>query len=230
MCVLLLMSLWARLKWEGGHAIGINEMGNMSLAMDNCLRASAIYSLVGFVATILIARQNPPSWWKCTRQTNQRGALMIDQDPMHRNFFSPPWPIPEQSIKYETRKWEGREHPKQRLIVCVEGNIGSGKSTLINSLKEKGWKVYQEPVEDRWKIPLQDFYRDPLQHGLSFQITVLEWFKWLSDNTLWIPRPTQNRNGKSVRGGDRIPRKTIVPTTRYNHHRTFTMGLISHFL
>ena len=56
-------------------------------------------------------------------------------------------------------------------------------------------------MEDRWKIPLQDFYKDPLHYGLSFQITVLEWFKWLSDNKFWIPQPTKNRHGKSVQWG-----------------------------
>ena len=79
----------------------------------------------------------------------------------------------QNSIKNEIRD---PNHPRRFLIVCVEGNIGSGKSTLLKSLKERGWEVYQEPVEDRWKVPLQEFYKDPLHYSLPFQIKVLEWF------------------------------------------------------
>ena len=54
MCILLLMSLWTKLKWNGGHDIGINKIGNTNLAMNNCLWVSGMYSLVGVIATTLI--------------------------------------------------------------------------------------------------------------------------------------------------------------------------------
>ena len=126
-------------------------------------------------------------------------SQLITSQALIESHFLPPWPLPQQSPKLnDTRKWNGWQHPKRRLIVCVEGNIGSGKSTLINSLEKKGWRVYQEPVEDRWKTPLQDFYKDPVHNGLPFQIKVLEWFKWLRDNTFLIPQSTQNDQWKNA--------------------------------
>ena len=144
MCTLLLMSLWTELKWNGGRAIGFNEIGNTNLAMDNCLWVSGMYSLVGVIATTLIVWRRRSTWGNCTRRTNLMGRRMTNQAQIQGNFLPPPWPLHQQIPKMnETRKWNGWQHPKRRLIVCVEGNIGSGKSTLINSLKKKGWRVYQ---------------------------------------------------------------------------------------
>ena len=54
-------------------------------------------------------------------------------------------------------------------IISIEGNIGSGKSTLVKKLKEKNpsWYFLQEPV-DVWKSVsdidgnniLSEFYKD----------------------------------------------------------------------
>ena len=38
-------------------------------------------------------------------------------------------------------------------VICVEGNIGSGKSTLISGLQRTGLRVFQEPVKTRWGGP-----------------------------------------------------------------------------
>jgi deoxyadenosine/deoxycytidine kinase len=68
-------------------------------------------------------------------------------------------------------------------LVSIEGNIGAGKSTLIQKLKEKYAEndeimFLQEPV-DIWesiKCPitqknmLQKFYENPSKYGFSFQI------------------------------------------------------------
>lgn len=37
---------------------------------------------------------------------------------------------------------------RKQYVVIVEGNIGIGKSTALNALKEKGFTVVTEPVED----------------------------------------------------------------------------------
>lgn len=45
------------------------------------------------------------------------------------------------------------------MIVYIEGNIGSGKSTICNMLKANGYEVYQEPVEGWIKSgKLKQFY------------------------------------------------------------------------
>ena len=137
----------------------LKDKGDTNLTMENCLIAAAIYTLAGIIATVLLTRHSPPSSAKTTRTENQRSPLTIGLAQLHNNPFCPPWPLPEQSIKNEIRD---PNHPRRFLIVYLEGNIGSGKSTLLKSLKERGWEVYQEPVEDRWKVPLQEFYKGPL--------------------------------------------------------------------
>lgn len=66
------------------------------------------------------------------------------------------------------------------IIVSIDGNIGSGKSTLETELiKRFGVPVIhvKEPVEEWGNIKdksgntmLQLFYKDPLKYGFSFQI------------------------------------------------------------
>lgn len=36
------------------------------------------------------------------------------------------------------------------MIICVEGNVGAGKSSLINSFRLRGWHVVPEPVNE-WR-------------------------------------------------------------------------------
>lgn len=69
------------------------------------------------------------------------------------------------------------------LIVSLEGNIGAGKSTLIETLKAEGnfdstILFLQEPV-DMWTsicdsetgdTVIQRFYRDPANYAFSFQV------------------------------------------------------------
>ena len=65
-----------------------------------------------------------------------------------------------------------------KIIISIEGNIGSGKSTLINLLKEKlNTVVYfvDEPV-DEWnrikmnnKNLIEHFYKDNEKYGYLFQ-------------------------------------------------------------
>jgi len=67
-------------------------------------------------------------------------------------------------------------------IIAIEGNIGAGKSTLINMLEEKYGAKYvylREPVDVWEKIVdqetgeniLQKFYKDPAKYAFSFQTT-----------------------------------------------------------
>lgn len=59
------------------------------------------------------------------------------------------------------------------MIVVVDGNIGSGKSTVLDRLSSS-FKVVKEPIQD-W--PLEEFYRDPYTWGLPLQIQILQTMK-----------------------------------------------------
>jgi len=58
--------------------------------------------------------------------------------------------------------------------IAIDGNIGSGKSTLINQLKKNGYDVYHEDVtkwtDEGW---LHNFYTDPKKYSLGFQLRIL---------------------------------------------------------
>jgi deoxyadenosine/deoxycytidine kinase len=57
------------------------------------------------------------------------------------------------------------------MILSVDGLMGSGKSTLLRRLRERGYDVILEPVED-WEF-LPKFYENPKKYALAFQVEVL---------------------------------------------------------
>jgi deoxyadenosine/deoxycytidine kinase len=79
------------------------------------------------------------------------------------------------------------------LIISIEGNIGTGKSTLLDNLKkvlDKNIIVIKEPVDQWLQIMDKDdsilnkFYQDPYKYSFSFQILVLKTMKDLLLNTM----------------------------------------------
>lgn len=80
--------------------------------------------------------------------------------------------------------------------ISIEGNIGSGKSTVMTRLcQETRLPVFLEPV-DEWSDWLTMFYADPCRWGMSFNINVLLSFnKWKNNNFLSIYErsPVSNR-------------------------------------
>lgn len=64
------------------------------------------------------------------------------------------------------------------FIIVIDGIIGSGKSTLIDKMKEVGGDVViveKQPVHE-WSF-LEKFYNDPKKYALSLQIEVLSSYK-----------------------------------------------------
>lgn len=59
---------------------------------------------------------------------------------------------------------------RKPLIICVEGNIGTGKTTFLNILEKFGYFVVREPV-DIWKEHglLGNFYEDMSRWSYTFQ-------------------------------------------------------------
>jgi deoxyadenosine/deoxycytidine kinase len=81
------------------------------------------------------------------------------------------------------------------LIISIEGNIGTGKSTFLDNLKkvqeENIVVVIKEPLDQWLKITdkdgnsiLNNFYQDPHKFSFSFQILVLKTMKDLLLKTI----------------------------------------------
>lgn len=55
--------------------------------------------------------------------------------------------------------------------IVIDGNIGSGKTTQLDLLDQKGWSVKREPL-DEW--PLELFYTDMSRWALLLQLRILQ--------------------------------------------------------
>ena len=64
-------------------------------------------------------------------------------------------------------------------------------------------------MDDRWKLPLQAFYKDPLLGGFALQIEVLDWFRWLRDNVLGNPQPIPDQDSGHPRRGTDFDTPTV---------------------
>ena len=56
------------------------------------------------------------------------------------------------------------------FIVCIDGNIAAGKTTVLQEIEKKGYPVYYEPFQDNPWLPL--YYQDPKKYALNTQL----WF------------------------------------------------------
>lgn len=61
---------------------------------------------------------------------------------------------------------------QNNTVVCIEGNIGSGKSSVLDILHIKGYKVLPEPV-DEWQELLEKYYNEPGRWGFALQMKTL---------------------------------------------------------
>lgn len=56
------------------------------------------------------------------------------------------------------------------MKIVIDGNIGSGKTTQLGLLEQKGWMVRREPI-DKW--PLKEFYADPTRWAFLLHMIIL---------------------------------------------------------
>jgi deoxyadenosine/deoxycytidine kinase len=56
-------------------------------------------------------------------------------------------------------------------MIVIDGNIGSGKTTQLDLLEKKGFRVRREPL-DKW--PLKQFYDDPQRWAFFFHMVLLK--------------------------------------------------------
>lgn len=61
---------------------------------------------------------------------------------------------------------------KKPKIFCIDGNIGSGKSTILDELNRRGYIVFKEKVEE-WLPYLTLFYKDPKRWMFTLQVKIL---------------------------------------------------------
>lgn len=64
------------------------------------------------------------------------------------------------------------------MRITIDGNIGSGKTTQIRLLQEKGISVHPEPIHE-W--PLTTFYSDKKRWAFLMQMSVLSGFEAHAD-------------------------------------------------
>ena len=58
------------------------------------------------------------------------------------------------------------------MKIAIDGNIGCGKSTVINRLGESGYTIYPEDIAS-WGDWLSKYYKEPKRYSFGFQLTVL---------------------------------------------------------
>jgi deoxyadenosine/deoxycytidine kinase len=114
------------------------------------------------------------------------------------------------------------------IMISIEGNIGTGKSTLLDNLKEildENIVVIKEPVDQWLKITdknnnsiLNNFYQDPHKFSFSFQILILKTMKDLLLKTI-----NENPNCKliicerSIMSSHHIFAKMLYDDSYMNH-------------
>jgi len=70
------------------------------------------------------------------------------------------------------------------MIICINGNIGSGKTTVLKKLQDAGFSVYFEGIDrGAWCNLLGKYYDNPKEYSYLFQTVVLADMKELHD---WI--------------------------------------------
>ena len=69
------------------------------------------------------------------------------------------------------------QRERLNIMICViEGNIGAGKSSLLNELARRGYSVFKESLND-WKPFLDLFYADPKRWGFTLQLVIMKSLK-----------------------------------------------------
>ena len=59
------------------------------------------------------------------------------------------------------------------MIVCIDGCIGTGKSSVLDVFRSRGYVVYEEGL-DNWSHILEKFYTDPHRWSFTLQMSILK--------------------------------------------------------
>lgn len=128
--------------------------------------------------------ENIPNELNCASIEEYMNSLLYTQE--HETTDTP-------SLSEISSKENPRERPR---IVSIEGNIGAGKSTLIENLQEKyiddrRFHFLLEPVhqwenikDKKGKNMLQKYYENPIKYAFAFQIMAFQTRLQLLKDTL----------------------------------------------
>lgn len=58
------------------------------------------------------------------------------------------------------------------IICCIDGNIGAGKSTILEELEKRGYCVFKEDISS-WEWFLDNYYTNPNRWAFTLQIAIL---------------------------------------------------------
>lgn len=99
------------------------------------------------------------------------------------------------------------------MVFVIEGNIGCGKSSVINVLSTK-YNCIEEPVSE-WTL-LEDFYKNPKDFGTFFQHQVLCSYYKIFKNLKFTGEPTFiERSPWSARNVFQYLHSKKYPRSRY---------------
>lgn len=75
---------------------------------------------------------------------------------------------------------------RRPLVVCIEGTIAVGKSTVCDGLRAAGWVVFAEGADDwnRWRGALECFYTDPPRWSFLLQASILDDMRRIYDRIM----------------------------------------------
>jgi deoxyadenosine/deoxycytidine kinase len=59
------------------------------------------------------------------------------------------------------------------VIICIDGNIGVGKSTLLNELGKRGYTIIKEDL-DSWRWCLDNYYSNQHRWSFTLQMSILQ--------------------------------------------------------
>lgn len=69
------------------------------------------------------------------------------------------------------------------MICCIDGNIGAGKSTFLDFMSSRGYKVFKEDVES-WEWCLSKYYKDPVRWSFTLQTLILNSMAKIHDDIM----------------------------------------------
>jgi len=69
----------------------------------------------------------------------------------------------------------------KKIIFCIDGNIGSGKSTVLNNFSMDNYTTFMEPL-NKWDHALELFYSNMHKHSFNLQAIIFKYFDKLYKN------------------------------------------------
>lgn len=76
-------------------------------------------------------------------------------------------------------------------IICIDGNIGAGKSTVLKKLSDMGFNTEPEKIH-LW--PLELYYNDPVRYAFPLHVAILNSMRNPTENTVYERCPISTRD------------------------------------